>query len=107
MKNKTPKPRAMWANRLNMPKGAEIKLWSRAQPYARNALLRVAVIPLDDTEAIVERAALAGTNVARKFCDQPPLKYLRQSQNPDKNMELVRAVLTAAGIPCAKRKARK
>jgi hypothetical protein len=102
MKTKTtkPKPRVMWANRLNLPKDADIKLWGCAQPYARNALVRVAVIPLCDVEAIVERAALAGTNVARKFCDQPPLKYLRQSQNPAKNMELIRAALTAAGIPC-------
>jgi hypothetical protein len=110
MKNKTPKPRAMWANYYPGIVRCDETLKRakhRADYNLPNQTVRVAVIPLDDTEAIVERAALAGTNVARKFCDQPPLKYLRQSQNPDKNMELVRAVLTAAGIPCAKRKARK
>ena len=110
MKNKTPKPRVMWAiydNCADPIVGANRSLIRICEKNCRVKAVRVAVIPLDDTEAIVERAALAGTNVARKFCDQPPLKYLRQSQNPDKNMELVRAVLTAAGIPCAKRKARK
>jgi hypothetical protein len=47
--------------------------------------VRVAVIPLNDTEAIVERAAMAcGFGV-----------------------ESTRIALTAAGIPCAKRKAHK
>jgi hypothetical protein len=96
MKNKTPKPRVMWANRLNMPKDAEIKLWSRAQPYARNALLRVAIIPLDDVAAIVERA-----------CNAYWRKAGRAAWGHFVYRDGICAALTAAGIPCLKRKARK
>jgi hypothetical protein len=94
MKNKTPKPRVMWAAYYNTPNqnptlhrsNAEATKWTGV---ART--VRVAVIPLDDIEAIVERAANAFTT-----------PYVN-GENPDACMC---AALTAAGIPC-KRKARK
>jgi hypothetical protein len=52
--------------------------------------IRVAIIPLDDVEAIVERA------FAAYFTD----KGFTYGDG-------IRAALTAAGIPCTKRKARK
>lgn len=55
--------------------------------------IRVAVIPLDDVEAIVERA------------DKAYWADYRQSMAGD--LTQIRAALTAAGIPCAKRKASK
>jgi hypothetical protein len=111
MKNKTPKPRVMWAAYYNTPNqnptlhrsNAEATKWTGV---ART--VRVAVIPLDDIEAIVERAALAllnefrrqsGFKAAKQFSD-----FSEQSQECFGNK--ARAALTAAGIPC-KRKARK
>ena len=55
--------------------------------------IRAAVIPLDDTEAIVERADKAYWEKYRVGM----AGYLTQ----------IRDALTAAGIPCHKRKARK
>ena len=90
MKNKTPKPRVMWANFYPL---AGIGSTPRIHPTLLQAKVtaagcakpvRVAVIPLDDVEAIVERASMAcGFGVGN-----------------------TRVALTAAGIPC-KRKARK
>jgi hypothetical protein len=59
--------------------------------YGRNHTIRVAIIPLNDVEAIVERAhkALQGANL------------LTDSESA------IRAALTASGIPCLKRKASK
>ena len=87
MKNKTHKPRVMWAlydsgrdpivcGNRSLLRICELR--AGAKP------IRVAVVPLDDVEAIVERASMAcGFGV-----------------------ENTRVALTAAGIPC-KRKARK
>ncbi len=59
--------------------------------YGRNHTIRVAIIPLNDVEAIVERAhkALQGANL------------LTDSESA------IRAALTASGIPCLKRKTSK
>ena len=91
MKNKTPKPSVMWANYYPL---AGIGSTPRILPTLSQAKVtaagcakpvRVAVIPLDDVEAIVERASMAcGFGVGN-----------------------TRVALTAAGIPCLKRKARK
>ena len=92
MKTKTtkPKPRIMWANYYPI---AGIGSTPRIHPTQAQAMasaagcvkpIRVAVIPLDDTEAIVKRASMAcGFGV-----------------------ENTRVALIAAGFPC-KRKARK
>jgi hypothetical protein len=117
MKNKTPKPRVMWATResinlvhLHKTK-ADASAWDFAGGYdARgNSVFRVAVIPLDDTEAIVERAALALLNEFRRQSGFKATKQIsdfsEQSQECFGNK--ARAALTAAGIPCTKRKARK
>jgi hypothetical protein len=96
MKNKTPKPRVMWANYYPGIVRCDETLKRakhRADYNLPNQTVRVAIIPLDDTEAIVERAANA-------FITTP---YVN-GDNPDACM---RAALTAAGIPCTKRKARK
>ncbi len=88
----------MWATResinlvhLHKTK-ADASAWDFAGGYdARgNSVFRVAVIPLDDVEAIVERA------VAAYFTD----KGFTYGDG-------IRAALTAAGIPCTKRKALK
>ena len=91
MKTKTPKPRVMWAAYYNTPRtnptlhlsNAEANDWTGVA-----STFRVAVIPLDDIEAIVERATLAF-----------------QTERSFGFPESIRAALTAAGIPC--RKARK
>ena len=87
MKNKTPKPRVMWAIYDNCTDpivcGNRCLMQICEQRTGCNAI-RVAVIPLDDVEAIVERAD--------KACGF--------------GFENTRVALTAAGIPC-KRKARK
>jgi hypothetical protein len=94
MKNKTPKPRVMWANYYPKFVGAP-SIYpdrERAEQAAAGCTkpVRVAVIPLDDVEAIVKRA------VAAYFTD----KGFTYGDG-------IRAALTAAGIPCTKRKARK
>jgi hypothetical protein len=95
MSTKTPKPRVMWATResgepehLHRTK-ADAAAWDYAGGYDARAdsVYRVAVIPLSDTEAIVERA--------------------RKAFFANTSGEGIRAALTAAGIPCLKRKARK
>ena len=87
MKNKTPKPRVMWAlydsGRDPIVSGNR-SLIRRCEFRAGVKAIRAAVIPLDDVEAIVERASMA--------CGF--------------GFENTRIALTAAGIPC-KRKVRK
>ena len=86
MKNKTPKPSVMWANYYPLSAtGSTVRIHStllQAQAMAAGCVkpIRVAVIPLDDVEAIVERASMAcGFGVGN-----------------------TRVALTAAGIPCGK-----
>ena len=94
MKNKTPKPRVMWAlydsghDPIVCGNRSLIRIRERS---AGVKAIRVAVIPLDDTEAIVERAEKAYWE-----------KY-RVGMAGD--LTQIRAALIAAGIPC--RKARK
>ena len=88
MKNETPKPRVMWAlydsGRDPIVCG-NLKLIRIRERIAGVKAIRVASIPLDDVEAIVERASMAcGFGVGN-----------------------TRVALTAAGIPCRKRKASK
>lgn len=98
MKNKTPKPRVMWANyeagipsRLHCKK-SDADAWDYAGGTHYPApFRRVAVIPLDDVKAIVERAADAYADAYRTA---PDFKWTMQYG--------IRAVLTAAGIPCRK-----
>jgi hypothetical protein len=95
MKNKTPKPRVMWANYYHLAKITHPVIYpTRAQAIAGAVAgvppVRVAVIPLDDVEAIVEQATTAHIlDDGYTYGDG------------------IRAALTAAGIPCTKRKARK
>ena len=96
MKNKTPKPRAMWAiydsgrDPVVFGNRSLIRICERS---AGVEAIRVAVIPLDDLAGIAERARSA-------FWGSGPRGTVR-------DIDGIRAALTAAGIPCAKRKARK
>jgi len=98
MKPKTPKPRKMWAiYSLPFDNGNGISAHpskSCADFYSwkdgSDVIIPVAIIPLDDVEALVERAA--------KAYEQDPSITFEQS---------TRAALTAAGIPCKQRRARK
>ena len=88
MKTKTLKARVMWANYY--PEivccAATLKLAKHRADYKlSNQTIRVAVIPLCDVEAIVERA-----NSAFQLDESWGFK------------ESVRAALIAAGIPCRK-----
>ena len=88
----------MWAAYYNTPNAHPTLHRSKAEAnnwtgVARS--VRVAVIPLDDVEAIVERAADAYADAYRTA---PDFKWTMQYG--------IRAALTAAGIPC-KRKASK
>lgn len=73
------------------------------------APIRVAVTPLDDIEALVERVALALINSARGKDGMAKVgqfyKFPKDSQ--DFYLNYARAALTAAGIPCKQRRARK
>jgi hypothetical protein len=89
----------MWAAYYNTPNqnptlhrsNAEATKWTGV---ART--VRVAVIPLDDVEAIVERAC----NAHWREAGGAALGRFDYREG-------IRAALTAAGIPCTKRKARK
>lgn len=90
MKNKTPKPRMMWAiydNCTDPIVCGNRSLIRICEKRTGVKTIRVAMIPLHDVEAIVERA--------------------RAAFFADTSGEGVRAALTAAGIPCLTRKARK
>ncbi len=95
MKNKNkPKPRVMWAWPSHLAARAG-PIWASRKRMLTNSAqipIRVAVIPLDDVEAIVKRA------------DKAYWTDYRQSMAGD--LTQIRAALTAAGIPC-KRKASK
>ena len=90
MSTKTPKPRVMWANYYSNSVCFHSKKSHAVVSRLECATtIRVAVIPLDDCEAIVERALTA---------------YF--AAIPNVSIVGIRAALTAAGIPC-KRKASK
>ena len=108
MSAKTPKPLVMWANPseftditflVDKRKADFVADWSAPNDPSP---IRVAVIPLDDIEAIVERAA----KVLLKVNGVVDWEALHET---GKLMwrHSARAALTAAGIPCRKRKARK
>jgi hypothetical protein len=95
MKTKTPKSRVMWAiytghDPIVCGNRSLIRICERS---AGVKAIRVAVVPLDDVEAIVERA------------DNAYWADYRQSMAGD--LTQIRAALTAAGIPCLTRKASK
>ena len=89
MKTKTPKPRVMWAlydsGRDPIVSGNRSLIRICEQKRGVKAI-RAAVIPLDDVEAIVERADKAYWDEYRRAGDLSP----------------IRVALTAAGIPCGK-----
>jgi hypothetical protein len=99
MKNKTPKPRVMWAiyDRAAGPVVSGNQTLIRlVEKNAKVKAVRVAIIPLDYIEAIVERACNAHWQEAGGAA-WGQFDY----------RDGIRAALTAAGIPCTKRKARK
>jgi len=90
MKKRTYKPRVMWA----MNETAEAKIIQPSKLTVSFAVKKiadhtepVAVIPLDNVEAIVERALAAF-----------------RKETPGAFSEAMRAALTAAGIPCKPKK---
>ena len=100
MKNKTPKPQVMWANYYPL---ADIGSTPRIHPTLLQAQataagcakpVRVAVIPLDDVEGMVIKAA--GAYWAREKTGAIVTRG-----------DAMRMALSAIGIPCRKRKARK
>jgi hypothetical protein len=102
MKNKKPKPRVMWAWPSHLADRAG-PIWASREKMISSTQkpVRVAVILLDDIEAIVERAAKVLFKVNRmgdwEALHETGKLMWRHS---------ARAALTAAGIPC-KQKARK
>ena len=96
MKNKTPKPRVMWAlydsghDPIVCGNRSLIRIRERS---AGVKAIRVAVIPLDDVEAIVKRAHKG--------------YWADYKQSTAGDLTSIRAALIAAGIPCLTRKARK
>ena len=101
MSNKTkPKPRVMWAiyDEVQDPiVTGNRELISICGRSAKKTPERVAVIPLDDVEAIVERAKKAHHAAFDHWI----------SSGLDETWHPLRAALTAAGIPCKQRRARK
>ena len=74
-----------------------------------NGSIRVAIIPLDDVESLVERAAKVIYVTARR-CDGMDGPYTWETTFQcvrDAYLNDARAALTAAGIPCKQRRARK
>jgi len=107
MKTKTPKARVMWANyypEIVCCSTSRKSCRVRADTRFTNQVVRVAVIPLDDIESLVERVALALINSARGKDGMAKVgqfyKFPKDSQ--DFYLNDARAALTAAGIPCAK-----
>ena len=92
MKTKTPKPGVMWAI-YDSGRDPVVTANRKAAWAYLGKPIRVAVIPLDDTEAIVERA------------DKGYWEKYRVGMAGD--LSQIRTALTAAGIPCLKRKANK
>ena len=89
MKTK-PKPRVMWANYYPLsgwstPCIHPTLLQAQATAAGCAKPVRVAVIPLDDVEAIVERAYEATT-----------------AELLPTTRDIIRTALTEAGIPCGK-----
>ena len=72
-----------------------------------NGSIRVAVIPLDDVEALVERAAKAQYVKDGKDDEWYATWKETSEDHREAYREVSRAALTAAGIPCMKRRARK
>jgi hypothetical protein len=97
MKNKTPKPRVMWAWPSHLADRAG-PIWASREKMISSTQkpVRVAIIPLFDVEAIVERACNAHWREAGGAA-MGRFDY----------RDGIRAALTAAGIPCLKRKAHK
>ena len=99
MKNKTPKPRVMWANYYPLagwstPRIHPTLLQAQATAAGCAKPVRVAVIPLDDVEGMVIKAA--GAYWAREKTGAIVTRG-----------DAMRMALSAIGIPCLKRKARK
>lgn len=96
MKPKTPKPRVMWAwpSHLNA-RGCPI--WASRSKMHRShtqAPLKVAVIPLVNLDDLVVKCVGA--------------YWTGENKRPDLTREeAMRLALTAAGIPCKQRRARK
>ena len=82
--NKIPKPRVMWAI-YDSGRDPVVTANRKAAWAYLGKPVRVAVIPLSDVEAIVERARKAAMDT-----------------NSHLFVDLIRAALTAAGIPCRK-----
>ena len=100
MKNKTPKPRVMWANYYPLAGWSHPCIHptlSQAKATAAGCAkpVRVAVIPLDDVEGMVIKAA--GAYWARE----------KTGATIVTRGDAMRMALSAIGIPCLKRKARK
>ena len=95
MKTKTPKSRVMWAiydsGRDPVVSGNR-SLIRICEKNAGIKAVRVAVIPLDDLAGIAERARSAF--------------WVNGPQGKVRDIDGIRAALTAAGIPCKQRRAR-
>jgi len=95
MKPKKPKARVMWAWPSQLSDKNASPLWAMKKQLHRSlnqAPVPVAVIPLDDVELIVAKVKLA----------------LVTDWTPGNTQDdQLRVALTAAGIPCTKRRARK
>lgn len=94
MKTKTPKPRVMWANYYPTMRDPVVHASKNSAEVGAAGLgktLRVAVIPLDDMQGIMDRMAEAfsGSYDGHLHCDD------------------LRAMLKAIGIPCKQRRAGK
>lgn len=113
MKTKQLKARRMWANYY--PNGAVFARPTKAASIRAlsprisvHACVPVAVIPLDDVEALVCEATLAATNAARKLVFKAPLSRISDSEHPENNCDITRAALTAIGVlPKQRKKGRK
>jgi hypothetical protein len=106
MKTKTLKSRVMWANyypTIDAPVVHPVKQSAIIGAVGITKTIRVAVIPLDDVEALVEMAAKA---IFIKVWPDETRWDDRSEGFKDAYRNEARAALTAIGIPC-KRKARK
>ena len=99
----------MWARFIDKPFPSFYPTDQSVRDIPSDKCIRVAVTPLDDIEALVERVALALLNLERRNDSMRPRKRLEVF--PKTTVEFYReraaVALTAAGIPCKQRRAGK
>ena len=118
MKTKTPKPRVMWATtNPSYPDSHALIYYTRRvcdAVWGRRHTRKIHLLTIreDDVETLVERAAKAIDPEAWTMCSNYDRRMRAGDQSTwldyrEENRIKARAALTAAGIPCKQRRAKR